>query len=1812
MINQSEFYNNKALLNGGGAYVGPPPMPVNSDTAFIRFENVLWHDNLAGLNPTGTGYYGGGLAGITMLGSGDVIDIVNNTFTLNKPDGYGNNSSDKVRILNTILWNNGPNSITGSNIPTVANSLIQGAFPGSPGVNNKTIDPLFINPLSNFRLSVTSPALNMGDNSFILDTTDLDGLKRIVFNTVDMGAYENLLKCETDTLYVNADGSVPSLPVDSILGVPIGPTYQLVVNGMAVTTAVPFNCSQVGSNNLNILLIKPNCMVPDTLYRCTKIVVIIDSFPKSITAYDQLNISLDEMCMRTLTTYELLANFKGCSNDFEVHLAYPNGTNHNVPDNKLDRSHVGYCMVFSVTQKNTGNKTWGKLCVEDKLPPQIGCGTSDTLTCAEISNLPANGYTVSDNCGGPVKVTVASESFVDFGCESPNVQGVVTRHLIASDPWGNTSECDKKYYILKFSADSIVCARDTAVACKDEYVKDSKGNLVSIKDDPKRSGVPMVKTARGLRPLWPNTLGCKLEVYYKDERFPTCGTSYKILRQWYFNDWCTGKETSCRQWIEVIDTIRPLPTDTTLADISSSPHDCGQYVDLPLLAYKDCSNKVTQTFILQYSEEGTLRNIHGTLPATHIWLPAGSHTIEVTLIDDCNNRSTGYIYLHIIDNTPPTPVCDEYTQVTVDPTSCWSAVAAADLDNGSHDNCCSVLHFAAAKMDSIVYWRNYWNTRLETEVGKAEFWKDKAIYDELVESWINCYVFSDTVHFDECGTNQVVLRVYEACGIPILDPHIWPCSPHAWFCYNTYLYIGDFNYNWFDPKGAHSCAYRPDLASIAKLDAKYSVYEEKGYLQPKFAGAAQFYYCDVPFYFPTLQLCMLKNKSIYGDPNGGYCSARLYNDCMVNVLVDDKQAPAADHLEDVTVYCDGVPGWLGAHPYCDSTGGENYQGTFPGAISAHGVIYGYYGGSAKYDLHMGSGDHNDPQACSENKGWAPIYCRPWLYIDSFDQGGKVNPYALFKVPVLIDKKHPLDHDLRFNEFTITDNCRLASSTLRWSDQGTINGCGEGWIQRTWTIRDTCGNPLTVSQKIIVRHRSDFEVIFPEDKTVTCDFLNRTDTSTRGAGKPSISDDDCEQIGVTYKDEIFTIVDSACYKIVRTWTLIDWCIFDPNQHTHRPDVIVNDSLRANNTNRSCVYRNLKDNNDGYMQYVQIIKVIDEVKPHITSCSDQTVCIDKDCSTTVNIPLSGTDNCSDQIRFRVDITRPDGMHDKRSDITAITGSNFTAGAYKIQVIAKDQCGNEDTCSMTLTIKDCKKPTPYCFNGIATVVMPSTGKVTVWAKDLDKGSTDNCAGSLVYSFSKDTTNLSRLFTCADIPNGQAQQIPVQMWVTDAAGNQDFCSTYILLEDNGGACPDTATAMAHLSGKLLTEEQEGVEYAAVEVKGMQDVPKFETNTDGSYSFNNIPMNIPAEKVSIRALRDDNPMNGVSTLDLVLIQKHIMGTEPLKSAYKVIAADVDNNSDITVMDLVELRKLILGLYDKLPNNTSWKFIPRSYHFNDALNPWNYPAEDVLHEMKEQMVSDFVGVKIGDVNGSAAAHSLMGTEVRGNGTGLIFEVEDNVFKAGDKVSVEFRSPNFKGVSGFQGTMNFTIDKLQFYNLNRQSSIVQSSINFTENNVGRRWEHEGMITMSWNTNTSMDLKDDAVLFTMHFTAQSAGRLSDVLRIGSQHTIAESYEGKGELGNLSIRFVGKDGREVTGKSELYQNYPNPFDQRTVIGINLAESGKGTLKITDITGRILKSISKDWTKGYNEIWLKRNEFQPTGILFYSFESKEFTATKRMIMID
>lgn len=119
--------------------------------------------------------------------------------------------------------------------------------------------------------------------------------------------------------------------------------------------------------------------------------------------------------------------------------------------------------------------------------------------------------------------------------------------------------------------------------------------------------------------------------------------------------------------------------------------------------------------------------------------------------------------------------------------------------------------------------------------------------------------------------------------------------------------------------------------------------------------------------------------------------------------------------------------------------------------------------------------------------------------------------------------------------------------------------------------------------------------------------------------------------------------------------------------------------------------------------------------------------------------------------------------------------------------------------------------------------------------------------------------------------------------------------------------------------------------------------------------------------------LNGVSTLDLVMISKHWSNIEPLTSPYQLIAADIDNNGLANLSDSLEGRKLILGIDPVFLYNTSWRFVRADYVFPDPLNPFQppFPESFTIPNLDADVTGvDFIGIKIGDVNHSAFTQNL--------------------------------------------------------------------------------------------------------------------------------------------------------------------------------------------------------------------------------------------------
>lgn len=1305
-------------------------------------------------------------------------------------------------------------------------------------------------------------------------------------------------------------------------------------------------------------------------------------------------------------------------------------------------------------------------------------------------------------------------------------------------------------------------------------------------------------------------------------------------------------------------------------------HECSAHVTFPdfteWLAESSCDKEITVFYTVEYndpSHPGKVVTQHGEVkPGAFIYLPAGWHYVLITFRDDCWNESTYWWTVGVYDQTPPTPVCDQHTVITLDPTNCWARLYAEDLNDGSHDNCCQDLHFAVASMDSITYWTAHWEGVFHDCLGETAYYKHKAdgSIDLAINEWINCFVFNDFMDVTGCGDEMVVLRVYEACGAPLYDPHLFKGTKHQWYCWNIsddfacwYAwnydlysshygatprpnlfcdYTGNtFSYGWDVPYGVDHNSFDCVINSIDEFPSLHTPYRNAVActFEDDACDGDKGLYQNWTGRVSSEDRALLRGLKIYNR----YWFKHLWNDCMVEINKQDKVAPICTAPEDVTLYCDGVPYWgfikVGldsvefhgaddAWQFClvsdvninscqlDNSTTQAFvlpqgtQGEYAWCYKAgpitdkYGLWQGFYGAATAHGDEVTCSFY-DPKPGGDQWGsgyYKPLYCRLWLLLDQYDDStlAKIDPVDYFAD----------DDDIIVQECSGYD--------LDHTDEGSLNECGIGTITRTWEVIEKCepGRRTYCYQRVHVKGRSDFEVCFPVDQVVDC--ANVADLSPEGvAGTPSISDDDCELIGVNYEDQEFTLVvgeEGTCRKILRTWTIIDWCVYNPDAVFHAPDVVINDREVAG-PDRECVLRCLKDDGDGYMTYQQIIKIIDGADPVVT-CN-----VLEDGQVTGGTGGSGTSGTECE---RVTITRDLGQAEDACSTTlkyrwAIEGTEqrgagqtMTAtlplGTYTVTLYASDGCGNEGSCTTTLRVVESKAPTPFCYNGIATVIMPSTNEVTVWAKDLDAGSFDNCPGDLRFTFSdinpeddpaydEAQQSSSLTFNCDSLGLRT-----VQVYVWDEQGNHDFCETSLMIQPGVAACPDQGLAI--LEGQIKTEGSETVEFVQVKVTGgNQPGVEFNTKVDGKFIFSGLGLN---QTYELNTLRDDDIINGISTLDLVEMQKHILGLQPLSSPYKMIAADIDRSESISAVDLVQLRKIVLGVVDTFANNTSWRFVPADIVMN-VSSPYDFPEPVKIPNMAEKhTVQDFVGVKIGDLNLTSKANSnqLNDVQIRESAP-LVFQVEEQWLEAGQNLVIDFLAKDYLSVQGFQ----FTLEGLDFVN------VKAGSLKLDEQHTAWPKLTKTLLTASWNDAQANAVTDGSVLFSISAVATQSGRLSDFLRLSSRVTSIEAYR-SGNTESIVLHFV-KDGQVLAQHGfAMLQNTPNPFDQETKIGFVLPSTSSALIRIMDLNGKLLKLVSGEFSQGYNEIKIKREELGPPGVLYYQLESGVYTTTRKMILID
>ncbi len=1611
-------------------------------------------------------------------------------------------------------------------------------------------------------------------------------------------------------------------------------TTRFTVNGVAATELDP-NALGVGSHTVEfcfdagVALGTLNGTASDAdaqddpgCEACTTEIFVVLGTPSTVACNDRINVSLEGNCEALITPDMVLEGSYVCYDDYAVALKY----NNTAVANPVDYSLAGQIITTEITHLPSGNKCWGELILEDKWAPQLNCdidfldkdgnqiegvfdfnlgGTKTIFIPCTIDPADVPGPTATDNCAGTEVYIVSEEVVFEAACNVIN-NFTVTKRIIRTygvkDVNGNEgTQCSIQIDIyqvpMQFPDDitwtceqyaahnnivdatnlhplilaNIVDGDDDEVGVSpyegypnysasswwldnedldvtldpnwddniDNPLNDSSADCNTAttevdSDDCKANfagsyfncdtnagghSPNIVRTPIHDRTLvdgledadvlaltgsgTPRTAdqheACKHSFTHVDQIAAACDgaditKTFKIIRTWTALNWCSGATTVDVQIIKVLDKTAPVivfnddDNQNGVADENEINPRVGNEGDIPGFGNNDGFNDLLVGN--EYSTNGahpmcvasgvigapTVTDNCSDIATVRVFTPVG----EATPVTDNSGNVTGYEipepYLPVGIHDVTYEAIDHCGNVTrrikqikvedgIVPTAICREITQVSLSTQS-DGITDVLadYFNEASYDncSPIYFK----------VLKAENETcNNANIDKYVEQNFAFQrsdgtatpgffeFFDDDVKFccEEKGTTvNIILRVYDVDPGPGAIPtNIFPNQA------NTGDYLGHINI----PRG---------IRNNSSLD------------QSQFVNAQHL--------------------------NGHY------NDCTIEVKVEDKTRPVCVAPADVWINCSEV---------ADNTSWDDDD-----AMNAQ------YGLATGYDN------------CS---------------------------YVIENVSVNVD----------------------------------LDLCGVGTVTRTFRTVD-CSDNRSVGrcrQMIMIQPVTEYCITFPADFEGECD-------NSFSPAELTYDEIGCDLIAVNRERLDFFAggPDGECKKEIYTWQVINWCEYDGisapivmsrNGDNDARNIVDSGEYCSNGRTLNHVTKNISYTSTGFYQWEQHVKIYDNTAPEVSYDGDVEFCggdLDEDpCTGQVDISIDITELCTDQITTTWAISaNSDTFVSADIDGGGNISMRLPLGTHTARFQVADDCGNVSQLDITFTIIDCKAPTPVCYNGLSVDLMP-TGMVAVWASDFDASSFDYChdfevtanvvtdrvRDGVINSADYMTTRPTTTEVMLDC-NHVGTITYIQLWVHELSGDgvndDDYCVTYIEVQDNNDVC---GVSRASIAGNIADEKGTNIENVDVNLS-VDMTANFMTTADGNYSF---AVNEGGD-YTVTPMKTDDVRNGVSTFDLALISKHILNVAPLNSPYKIIAADANNSGSVSTLDLVAIRKLVLFVANDFPNNTSWRFVDKDYVFANPQNPFAsvFPEVRNFNNITGTNMADFVAVKVGDVSGDAGFSSVDDRSF--NGT-FELNTEDNSFEAGEEVRVAVDA-NLNSIDGFQATLNFNTKAVELLDI--------ESATLTGENFGTTMTADGIITMSWNGEATSN-----EAFTLVFTAKAAGTVSDILSVSSAYTEAEAYVATDYL-NVGMNFGGTSVAQVFS---LHQNTPNPFASETTIGFELPKADAATLTISDLSGKVLRVIKGNYEAGHNSVVVQMTNNLPMGVLIYELETSTDKATKKMTIV-
>jgi ribonuclease PH len=414
-------------------------------------------------------------------------------------------------------------------------------------------------------------------------------------------------------------------------------------------------------------------------------------------------------------------------------------------------------------------------------------------------------------------------------------------------------------------------------------------------------------------------------------------------------------------------------------------------------------------------------------------------------------------------------------------------------------------------------------------------------------------------------------------------------------------------------------------------------------------------------------------------------------------------------------------------------------------------------------------------------------------------------------------------------------------------------------------------------------------------------------------------------------------------------------------------------------------------------------------------------------------------------------------------------------------------------------------------------------------------------------------------------------------------------------------------ISGNIITETGQYVEGVTVLLSGTS-TDSIITNASGAYQFDVVQ----GQSYVITPLKNNdlNKTNGISTLDIVMMQRHILNVQPFNSPYKIIAADVDLSHYVTNMDIVLTRAFILQNITSYPGNHIWKFVNSDFMSNDPMNPFPFEQSRSYSNAFHAVDQNFIAVKLGDVNNSwnpSMTKSLYNT-------GLTFEMGNYTVSPTQHITIPVFVRNFNNISGVQFTAEWDESVINFVSANNV---------FLDMSYGNTQAQDGKLAVLWSTEdiNGLTLPDNTVIFEMVFEITGQHGTYSPLSFTSSMTEAEAYDNlldelvfNKEDGEVSVNQV-TDVNTMLGPEDFQARvHPNPFSHLLNIHLSLQNEELLNFRITDVLGRTLKDESQLLTPGHHHFHWDGTDMNgqrlPGGTYFLKISSRTNNKVIKVIL--